>query len=295
MLKSMLKYYILFLFLFIVFLFTSPGNPDKSSKSNYYRYSDTSILISNVRVDLIFPSCLAEGAVLVLPGWNFKCNDICQNSDFCKIFKNEGYILILPDMLKSIYASHLYPETRGDWLQYPTLKWITDTLIPQLQKHYLLLLPQQNNYLLGISTGARGVAMLAIYTDSLFMAGAGLSGDYNQLEMPNDNLIRGYYGSFEKFPERWTGKDNPKENAGRLKIPLFLAHGKADNIVPYFQTLEFYNTITKLNPNLDHRLNLNDTAGHNYGFWQSEYKNALNFFKKHSTNHVIKKGAGQTP
>lgn len=291
MTKTNFKYYLSFLFLFVGYYSTSSSNPDKSIKSNYFRHSDTSIIVSNVRVDLLFPNCEIKGTILVLPGWNFKCNDICLNSDFCKLFINEGYILILPDMLKSIYTTKLYPETRKDWLPYRTLHWITDTLIPLLQKQYHLLLPKRNNYLFGISTGARGVAMLAINTDSIFIAGAGLSGDYNPLSMLSDDLNRGYLGPFEQFSERWTGKDNPQKNAGKLKIPLFLAHGKADNIVPCSQTTEFYSTITKLNPKLDHRLNLNDTASHNYGFWQSEYKNVLKFFNQHKIYQVLKKGA----
>ncbi len=144
--------------------------------------------------------------------------------------------------------------------------------------HYQLLLPGNNNFLFGISTGARGVAMLALYSDNVFLAGAALSGDYNQLEMPNDNLVNGYYGSFEKFPERWSGKDNPQKNINKLRIPLFLAHGKSDKIVPYSQTLDFYNAISKMNYTLGHIININDTAGHSYSFWQSEYVKCFQIF-----------------
>jgi S-formylglutathione hydrolase FrmB len=249
--------------------------------NNTNGHFDTSIIVSNTRIDLLFPANNIEGTILVLPGWNFKCDDICKKSNFCQLAKKMGFVLILPDMLKSIYASQLYPETRKDWLSYPTLPWITDTLIQYIRLHYKLLLQEQNNYLFGISTGARGVAMVALYTDTIFKAGAGLSGDYNQLELPEDNLIKGFYGTFKQFPERWSGHDNPRKNAFRLKIPLYLAHGKSDNIVPFTQTLDFYNTISKQNPELGHTIDLNDTAGHNYSFWQSEYLNAINFFEKH--------------
>ena len=243
--------------------------------------SDTSLTISNIRVDILFPDKPAEGTIMVLPGWNFKCDDICKKSNFCELAKNENYVLIMPDMLKSVYQSKVFPETREDWKHYPTLTWVTDTLIPYVQKKFKLLLPGQNNFLFGISTGGRGVAMLALYTTNIFKAGASLSGDYNQLMDLEDNLMKGYYGPYEKFPERWSGKDNPEKNAEQLKIPLFLAHGKADNIVPCSQTIDFYNTISKLKPELGHKIVLNDTASHNYGFWQSEYSEALKFFKRH--------------
>jgi S-formylglutathione hydrolase FrmB len=276
------SYYSKCIFLTLLSIQINTSDNYSQIKNIFSQQSDTSILISNVRVDLIFPKDSFKRTILVLPGWNFRCDDICKKSDFCELAKNEGFVLIMPDMLKSIYASQLYPETRKDWLQYPTLHWITDTLIPIIQSKYKLLMSKQNNYLFGISTGARGVAMLAIYTNSIFIAGAGFSGDYNQLEMKDDNLVRGYYGSFEQFPERWTEKDNLQKNADKLKIPLFLAHGKADKVVPYTQTLEFYNSISRLNPGLNHKIYLNDTAGHNYAFWQSGYKNALKFFKENS-------------
>ncbi len=115
------RYYFSILAMAVEFLNVSASTPDNFLKNIYCHKSDTSLIISNVRVDLIFPNSLVEGTILVLPGWNFKCNDICQKSDFCQKAKREGYVLIMPDMLKSIYASQLYPETRKDWLKYPTL------------------------------------------------------------------------------------------------------------------------------------------------------------------------------
>jgi dipeptidyl aminopeptidase/acylaminoacyl peptidase len=188
----------------------------------------------------------------------------------------------MPDMQKSIYASQLYPETRADWRSFPTLTWVTDSLIPYCQKEFKLLLPKQNNYLFGISTGGRGVALLSLYTDSIFIAGAALSGDYDQVADTSDNLVRGYYGAFNKFPERWKGKDNPLMNANKLKIPLFIAHGKSDNIVPYQQSVNFFDAITKIKPGLGHKINLQNEAGHNYKFWNTEYTEVFVFFQNHS-------------
>ena len=243
--------------------------------------NDTVIFITNTKVEIIIPNKPVKGCILVLSGWNFPQNDICEKSNFCELFSDNGYALIMPNMLKSVYSSQLYNETRQDWLIYPTLSWLLDSLIPAIQTKYNVLKAGQKNYLFGISTGARGVAVVATNTDTLFKAGAALSGDYNQLLDLNDNLMRGYYGEYAKFPERWKGNDNPFLNAAKIEIPLYLAHGKADNIVPVKQSVEFFKELQRVNPNLKHTLDLKENAGHNYNFWASEYDNILKFFEQY--------------
>ncbi len=263
----MYKYFILFIIQlhFSVFIF-----------SQY----DTSIIVTNTRIDIVYPVDNYKGTILVLPGWNFPCDDICNKSNFCVLAKNKGYTLILPDMQKSVYASQLYPETRHDWRKYHTLQWVLDTLIPYLQKNYNLLLPHQKNYLFGISTGGRGVALIACYyKNRIFKAGAALSGDFDQTLMKNDNLMKGYYGSYEQFPFRWKGKDNPNRNSKLIHIPLYLAHGENDPVVPFTQSKIFFETLKKTS-HLPHQLNIIPSAKHDYTFWSSQYENIFLFFEK---------------
>ena len=239
---------------------------------------DTAILVNNTIVDIHYPITKNIGTILILPGWNFPQNDICEKSEFCKLAANEGYTTVMPNMLKSIYASCYYPETRKDWLQYHTLPWLIDTLIPYLQNQFGLLKKGEKNFVLGLSTGGRGVAMLSIYSDSIFKAGAALSGDYNQVLQPNDNLMKGVYGDYEKFKDRWTGTDNPFLNASKVKFPIYLAHGKSDKIVPCEQTVNFYNELLKFNYIKNHKISINPTEGHRYEFWQSEFPAVFKFF-----------------
>ena len=241
--------------------------------------NDTSIIISSTKVDIVFPLDSMKGCILVLPGWNYTQDDICNKSEFCKKFTAHGYSLIMPNMLKSVYSSQLYKETRNDWRCYPTLKWITDSLIIYVQREYNLLQKNQNNFIFGISTGGRGVALLLEHSGKLFKAGASLSGDYNQLLDPKDNLMIGYYGSYELFPERWKSEDNPIKNTSKILTPLFLAHGIADKIVPVIQTKLFYDELLKTNPEFGHKMILVENAGHNYTFWGSQYDSILFFFQ----------------
>lgn len=248
--------------------------------SSFAQLHDTTIYIGRVNVDFVVPSGPVNGVILVLPGWNLSRTSLCTKTSFCQEAMNKGYILVLPDMLKSVYSSAIFPETRIDWRHYPTLHWITDSLIPFCQKKYKLFTPGAVNFLFGVSTGGRGVALIAENTGTLFLAGAALSGDYDQTTMPGDRLMTGYYGPYSQFKERWEGPDNPALHSDKLKIPLYLAHGQMDPVVPCQQTLAFSKKIMDANPALGHLLQLCDTCGHNYGFWNSQTEAVFRFFEK---------------
>jgi pimeloyl-ACP methyl ester carboxylesterase len=209
-----------------------------------------------------------KGVVILLPGWKLPVLDWCTKTTLCQKALAQGYVLILPEMDKSIYASQRFPETRKDWLQYATRKWFTDTLIPYFQKEYKLLMPHQNNFIMGLSTGARGVALLCLDCPEIFKKGAALSGDYNQTRMPKDALMTGWYGSMDTFPARWTGADNVVYRLMELKTPLYLGHGKADKIVPADQTIQFADSLRKHKPGLI-KCHIDETAGHTYDYWNS--------------------------
>ncbi|MCS6821561.1 MAG: prolyl oligopeptidase family serine peptidase [Microscillaceae bacterium] len=239
------------------------------------------LIIESHAVDIVSPSpkIAFKGNIIVLPGWNFSRQDWCKNSSLCYKALAKGYRLILPEMGKSIYATQEYPETRKDWRGFPTKTWVIKHMIPTLQEKYQILLPEQKNYLVGLSTGARGVAMLALALPDLFTAGAALSGDYEQTLMPNDNLMRGFYGNLAQFPERWKGEDNPYFQVQKLKTPLYLGHGTQDLISPPQQTKLFYEAIRKHLPHLKVKLNM-PSAGHDYKYWDSEVDNILQFFEE---------------
>jgi len=246
--------------------------------------NDTTIILNNIAVDISYPAGKQKGSILILPGWNFNRADVCINSDFCNLAKQYGYCLIKPEMGKSVYLFENFKETREDWVHNPTLTWVIDTLIPYCQQKFKILLPGNNNFLFGISTGGRGVAQIAINTGNLFTAGASLSGDYNQLLQKDDKLMTGYLGPYEKFPSRWTGKDNPFMNALQLKTPLYLGHGKLDKIVPVEQTITFFQQISSINPQLGHVRHIDETGGHNYNYWNSEMHRIFAFFYEKRLN-----------
>jgi len=256
---------------------------DGQEQRKVSRMSDTTILLNNgeneVTVYLKTPKTkVIEGTIVVLPGWNLSVLDWYSKTTLCQKALEQGYVLIMPEMGKSVYAYELYPETRKDWLKYPTRHWFMDTLIPYFQTHFKLLLPGEKNFVLGLSTGARGVALLCLDCPKIFKKGAGLSGDYDQTQMPHDNLMNGYYGPFTSYRDRWTGRDNIVYRFKELKIPIYLGHGKDDKVVPCQQTIQFADSLKKYKPQLV-TLHLDEKAGHMYSYWDSEVDNVLRFFR----------------
>jgi S-formylglutathione hydrolase FrmB len=239
---------------------------------------DTVLEINKHKVFIKVPKIKKNGCFLLLHGWNLPAEDWCDKTSLCSKVLEKGFYIVLPDMGKSVYQENNYPETRYEWRIYPTRKWLSDTLIPELQKEYSLFLKTDKNYLVGLSTGARGVALLLLDLTELFKGAAALSGDYAQEKMPTDNLMTGFYGPFLKYKERWLKTDNPLSRVKEYKTPLYLGHGKLDQVVPPEQTKIFYDSLKKYHPELKIKLNMPD-ARHDYIYWDSEVDNILKFFK----------------
>ncbi len=82
---------------------------------------DTVVTIGKTPVAIKSPDGEIKADLLVLPGWNYPKEKICNESDFCTKALSRGYRLVLPDMMKSVYATHYYPETRKDYKSFLTL------------------------------------------------------------------------------------------------------------------------------------------------------------------------------
>jgi esterase/lipase len=218
------------------------------------------------------------GTIVLLPGWNYSSLDWCNKTDLCKLAEEWGYSVILVDMSKSIYSSQNYPQTRADMKKYATRTWFKDTLVPFFQKEYGVLLEGGNNYVLGLSTGGRGSALLCLDLPEVFKKGASLSGDYNQASMPTDNLMNIFYGPYNKHKDRWIGQDNVVYNLDRFKVPFYIGHGLKDNVVPFKQSLEFYDSLKVHQPDLNVVFHVDSIAKHDYKYWGSEVKNVIRFF-----------------
>ncbi len=239
------------------------------------------IVLEGHKCDIALPtdSIPVKGNLILLQGWSFSKEDWCLRSSVCKKALSQGYRLIMPEMGKSTYQSQNYPETRKDWLVYPTRKWLTEKLIPHLQNEYQILTEKENNFVLGLSTGARGVLLVTLDLPHLFRAIAALSGDYDQTLIPQDGVMNGFYGSFKNFPDRWKTHDNVIYLMKNFFTPIYIGHGKLDPVIPFNQSEILYQHIKKVSPNLKVIYHLDDKAKHDYLYWESEVKPVLEFFE----------------
>lgn len=277
MFNNMNRFFILFLFLCSYRI--------QAEKNSFIGEKDTSFSMdfrgNPIRFSIHYPSSQIKGNILLLHGWNLPSNEWCDKTTLCKKSLDSGFVLIIPDFGKTTYQYQLYPETILKYRKYPTRQWIYDTAFVHLQKQFSLLLPSQNNFVCGLSTGGRGAALFALEHPEIFKACAALSADFDQTKIIDEPINNGFYGSFKKFPERWKGKDNIYNRAKEFIVPVFLAHGGSDKVCPFSQTENFYHSLKKLSPDLESEFFFEKSGGHNYLFWEKSTDKIISFFISH--------------
>jgi poly(3-hydroxybutyrate) depolymerase len=240
--------------------------------------SDTLFGIHQIDVHVKVPDSTLpkRGTVLLLHGWNLPALDWCEKTTMCEEALERGYYVVLPDLKKSNYQTQVFAETRADWSNIPGLYDLTQVIIPFLQE-ICLFQTHEKNFIVGLSTGGRGVVMVCMELPGLFTGAAALSGDFDQSQIPKDNVHKGFYGNYNDFQERWKTIDNPVFRVKEMKTPLYLGHGLNDKVTPYSQSQMFYDSLTKYHPQLKIKLHLPDAA-HDYQYWGSESKAIWAFF-----------------
>ncbi len=259
--------------------------------------------------------------LLLLPGWNFADTQWCTRTRVCDEATKRGYDVMLVEMGKSVYMDSLYPQMRADYRLHPTRTWLWDSVIKPLQKrtyftdqgipgdpiktvngdvYYKSLRLPIPSYVMGLSTGARGALLLALEHPEAFVGCAGLSGDYNPLLMKNDNLMINCLGKYNDVPWRWRGTNNIEMRVDFFKVPMYLAHGSNDGVVPVNQTESLLIAIERSEAckaraavptaytavghyYLDSKIVRSEIvvgAGHDYIFWNQAGLKALDYFDK---------------
>jgi hypothetical protein len=145
--------------------------------------------------------------LLVLPGYGFKDLDWCTKTSLCTKAKQLGFNLIFIDVQKSLYLKKYSPNTTLSVKKFPTRNWIIDSTIKPLFDQHILN-KHNKTFVLGLSTGARGAAILMLENPEIFGAAACLSGDYDPTLQKNDPLMINALGDYTKNVSAWLGDNN---------------------------------------------------------------------------------------
>jgi hypothetical protein len=222
-----------------------------------------------------------RGNIVLLQGWNYPKHDWCQKApELCKKARAMGYYLIMPEMGRSVYATAFHKETKEDFKKFPLLGWLIDSAFTYIQEKHNILLEEQSNYLIGLSTGGRGVAMVALHKPDLFKAAAALSGDFDQSQIKGDAITTLFYGKYESNPERWKKTDNIVYRIKEWKTPIYLGHGQLDKICTPLQTRQFYDSLVVHFDKNKVKINEPKNMAHDYRYWGSETDAMLQFFEE---------------
>lgn len=222
---------------------------------------------------------IVKGTVLLLHGWNLPPLGWCESTNLCDALCSAGYNIVIPDMGKSMYASQFFPETMAMMREYPQRTWLIDTVLPALADEYGIFTPETDNFIIGLSTGARGAFALGLNCSQRFDGIVMLSGDYDQSIMQDDNIMTYFYGDYESFPDRWEGTDNLFNQAEGSILPIYIGHGMDDQVVPVEQSQLLYKKLSEHSAS-DVESNFPSGYGHNYEYWESETENIINWLNK---------------
>ena len=236
----------------------------------------------NIPVTIIF-SQNSKYNLLVLPGYGFSDIEWCIKTQLCEKAKKEGFNLIFVEVRKSLYLKENLPQTSDLLRKYPTRTWLIDSVIKEIFNEGVLD-KNKKCFVLGLSTGARGAAILMLENPNIFSGAACLSGDYDPTLQKNDKLMINALGVYEKNKKAWNGDNNIVNRVKEIKNPIFIAHGKKDNVVPFSQSLLLMNKIIKENPKNIIKYDFPENGMHDYKFCNSEIDNVLKFFIKYGNN-----------
>jgi hypothetical protein len=147
-----------------------------------------------------------------------------------KRYANEKrYVLVCPDMGKTVYESEYYPETMVKWQPLPGGQWIPKALIPWLRAEFSLCLTRETTGIAGVGFGARGAILAAERNPEMFGFAGGISGTYDAESAPSSSAFTGVYGKYKENKDRWMTVDNAITLAPNLRDTIvFMAHGKRE-------------------------------------------------------------------
>ncbi len=239
-------------------------------------------------LQIYFPADYKRGksarTLIALHGYNGTMSDWERNTGIEALADKYKFVVVCPDMGKTLYELKFYPETKIKWNGIPGGIFIVKKLMKHIKKNFNLAASSSKTGIFGLSTGGRGALLLAAEYRSQFGAVAGLSGDYDPLLVKKDWLITSVYGEYDKFKKRWEKDASIIDRASKLKyMPVFLAHGDKDPVVPKWHSTGMAIRLKQVKgkyPRNSVTYIIKKHRAHNWKFWGIIIRDVMEFFDK---------------
>jgi len=214
--------------------------------------------------------------VVALHGWGHTPAMLRDEGGLGPLADRVGAIVVVPAMVKSVYESALYRETRPTGAPAPGARWIGEVVIPWARARYTVGDTPDQTAVIGYSTGGRGAVFVAERYPELVGFAGSLSGTYDLMALPvalgEHKIHARVFGPRRRFAERWTKDDIvTADNLGRLerRVWLFIGHGAADRVVPPSQVERLRAALAERPVRVTWAVR--DGAGHDWAYWRSAF------------------------
>jgi S-formylglutathione hydrolase FrmB len=220
---------------------------------------------------------------LLLHGWNQAAADWDTRTTVETHAERLGWVLVAPDMGKSVYATQVYPDVAKAPPDEPGMPRM-ETLLGWAEGTLGLSADPAKRAVIGVSTGGRGAALLG--ERGAFGQVIALSGTYDLASLkPGTGEYKIHavvFGERQAFAARWRNEDargGAPRLGGAAEAPFvswWLGHGGADPYVPVGQTRGYAARLQKAGvPDAQVKLFLEDRAQHDWATWDRWLARAL--------------------
>jgi pimeloyl-ACP methyl ester carboxylesterase len=239
----------------------------KTSRVYFKKFQSTP-----VRIEFLEPKTSNDEVILFLPGWNYSATDWKYKTSIVDSALKMGFSVLFVDMGKSVYMDSVYPQARSDYKNYPTRNWLWSAILAEYNSRgWFVDNPttlKPKTHVFGLSTGARGAALLFLDHPFAFENVVLLSGDFDPLLDKKDALLTNSMGAYNLYPSRWERGNNNIQfrflqlckrrnldsmdglrlisasidslNTNPHVVNLFVSHGLKDPIVPPEHSIQLF-------------------------------------------------------
>jgi poly(3-hydroxybutyrate) depolymerase len=218
---------------------------------------------------LYVPAALAADRAwtLLLHGWNQTPEEWGTRTRIAALAERAGRVLVAPRMGRSVYLGRTYADAAAAPPDEPGLTRVL-ALITDLEARGLAQDPSRRR-VIGVSTGGRGAALLAVR--GRFGDAMAFSGTYDLATLdPRTGEYRihaAVLGPRDRNPARWRDEDVGAPPAGSVR--WWLAHAEGDPHVPVAQTRAFAARVNGAQAGPTPRVRIDPGALHDWGTWDT--------------------------